>query len=97
FRGPGSGTSDSILARVSAGEYISTNSARQFWGTDFFDSLNRKMLPTSFLNMLGAAVSGNRGPTHVAHVNVSQINPVTRDPLKQLREQSEMVATGIWG
>lgn len=97
FRGPGSGVSDSILARVSAGEFISTASATKFWGPDFFDSLNRKMLPASFLNMLGAAaVSGNRGPERVAHVSITQNNPVTRDPLKKLREDSENVAAGIW-
>lgn len=97
FYGPGSGVSDSILARVSAGEYISTAAATRFWGPDFFDSLNRKMLPASFLNMLGAAaVSGNRGPERVAHVQITQNNPVTRDPLKKLREDSENVAAGIW-
>lgn len=100
FRGPGSGISDSILARVSAGEYISTAAATKFWQRNdpsFFDSLNRQMLPTSFMNMLGAAaVSGNRGPERVAHVSITQNNPVTRDPLKQLRESSENVAAGIW-
>lgn len=97
FRGPGTGTSDSIWARVSAGEYISTKASTDFWGPDFFDSLNRKMLPTSFMNMLGSAVSGNQGPQSVTNVNVTQVNPLTRDPLKQLRESSEMVAAGIWG
>ena len=98
FSGPGSGTSDSLLAAVSAGEFISTASATNFWGTDFFDSLNRNMLPTSFLSMLGgaAAAGSSAGPTHVANVKVIQNNPLTRDPLKQLREASEMVASGIW-
>lgn len=97
FRGPGSGTSDSLLAAVSANEYISTAASTKFWGVDFFDSLNRKMLPASFLNMLGAAVSGNQGPQNVTNVSIVQQNPVTRDPLKQLREDSEMVAQGLWG
>lgn len=98
FNGPGTGTSDSIWARVSAGEFISTNAATSFWGSDFFDSLNKKMLPTSFLNMLGAAaVSGNSGPTHVAYVNQAINNPLTRDPIKQLSEDSQNLAAGIWG
>lgn len=98
FRGAGTGTSDSILARVSAGEYINTNDSRRFWGTDFFESLNRKMLPTNFVNMLGvAAASGSRGPTHVAHVSLVQHNPLTRDPLVQLRQDSEQMVAGIWG
>lgn len=29
-------------------------------------------------------------------VTVIQNNPLTRDPLKQLREDSEMVAAGVW-
>ena len=98
FRGAGSGTSDSLLARVSAGEYINTASSTQFWGPDFFESLNKKMLPTSFLNMLGAAASsGSQAPQTVANVSVVMNNPTTRDPIKQLREDSEMVANGIWG
>jgi|GEM_PF-4960816 len=97
FRGPGSGTSDSILARVSAGEFINTADSTKFWGPDFFDSLNRKMLPESFMNMLSsAAVSGNQGPQNVTNVNVTQVNPVTRNPLKQLREDSENLVTGMW-
>lgn len=97
FQGPGGGRSDSIWARVSAGEFISTAAATKFWGPDFFDALNRKMLPASFANMLGAvAASGNQGPQSVTNVNVTQVNPVTRDPLKQLREDSEKVAAGIW-
>ena len=56
------------------------------------------MLPTSFLNLLGAAAaSGNQGPSHVAHVQLVQNYPLTRDPLKKLREDSEMLVSGIWG
>src|SRR5690606_18435762 len=62
LRGPGTPTSDSILARLSRDEYITNAGATKFWGDDFMDSLNRKMLPTSFMNMLGAAASSNSGP-----------------------------------
>lgn len=97
FNGPGTGTSDSLWARVSAGEFLSTNEATRFWGPDFFDSLNKKMLPTSFLNMLGAAaVSGNQGPSHVAYVTQAIHNPLTRDPIKQLSEDSQNLAAGLW-
>lgn len=52
------------------------------------------------LTMPNVAVSGSRSarpkPQHVTNVSVVQNNPVTRDPLKQLRESSEMVAAGIW-
>lgn len=44
------------------------------------------------------AVSGNRKAqaASVTNVSIFQNNPVTRDPLAQLRELSEMVAAGIW-
>ncbi len=45
----------------------------------------------------GKSVSGNSKPQHVTIVNITQNNPLTRDPLQQLREQSEAVAAGIWG
>ena len=96
--GPGSGISDSILARLSAGEFVNTKKSVDFWGADFFDSLNRRMLPASMMKLLGAAaVSGNQGPSSVTNVSVVQNSPVSRDPLKQLREDSERVAAGIWG
>lgn len=44
------------------------------------------------------AVSGNRKSqaASVTNVSIVQNNPVTRDPLVQLREQSELVAAGVW-
>ena len=39
--GPGSGTSDSIAARLSNGEYVIKAAAVQRYGVDFFDSLNQ--------------------------------------------------------
>ena len=45
FRGPGTGTSDSMMARVSNGEYINTANAVRYWGSDVFDSLNRRQMP----------------------------------------------------
>jgi hypothetical protein len=40
-RGPGTGTSDSILARVSDGEYVMPKRAVDFFGVGFFDALRR--------------------------------------------------------
>ncbi|MGB3911223.1 MAG: hypothetical protein WBL06_12195 [Pseudolysinimonas sp.] len=45
----------------------------------------------------GKLVSGNSKPQRVTNVTITQNNPVNRDPLKQLRQDSEMVANGIWG
>jgi hypothetical protein len=39
-RGGGSGTSDSILARLSNGEFVMRAAAVQHWGSDFLAGLN---------------------------------------------------------
>lgn len=94
--GSGSGTSDSVWARLSQGEFVNTKRSVDYWGADVFESLNRRMLPTRFAGMLAAAVSGNQGPRQVTNVKVVQNNPVTRDPLKDMREKSEQLMTGMW-
>lgn len=50
------------------------------------------------LTLPNLAVSGNEKAQakSVTNVSIIQNYPVTRDPLVQLREQSEMVAAGIW-
>jgi hypothetical protein len=45
INGPGSSTSDSILARLSRGEYIMNAGAVSKFGSSFFDSINSGMLP----------------------------------------------------
>lgn len=40
-RGPGTGTSDSINARLSNGEYVLRANAVKYYGTDFMNSLNQ--------------------------------------------------------
>lgn len=45
LRGPGSGTSDSILARVSNGEYVVRAAAVRRLGHGVLDSINRGVLP----------------------------------------------------
>lgn len=54
--GPGTGTSDSILARLSKGEYVNTAAAVRHYGTSFFDAINRMALPRGFA--MGGLVDG---------------------------------------
>ncbi|MBO4169555.1 phage tail tape measure protein [Luteovulum azotoformans] len=44
-RGPGTGTSDSILARLSNGEFVFKAAAVRKWGVGFLDQLNRGIMP----------------------------------------------------
>jgi len=45
IRGPGTGTSDSILSRLSNGEYVMRASAVSAYGTDVLDQMNAGQLP----------------------------------------------------
>ncbi len=56
--GPGSSTSDSILARLSAGEFVMTARAVQHWGPRFFAALNRLRMPQWDGFSLGGLVDG---------------------------------------
>lgn len=45
IHGPGTGTSDSILARLSNGEFVMRAASVQKYGTDFFHALNKGLVP----------------------------------------------------
>jgi hypothetical protein len=49
LRGPGNGTSDSILARVSDGEFITKAAAVQKYGPEFFHALNQGAIDPGML------------------------------------------------
>lgn len=52
IQGPGTGTSDSILAAVSNLEFISTARAVQHYGADVYHAMNSRLLPRDFLRSL---------------------------------------------
>jgi TP901 family phage tail tape measure protein len=57
--GPGTGTSDSISARLSNGEFVVKSAAVKHYGPDFFNSLNQMQTPSASMRMgsLAAATS----------------------------------------
>ncbi len=48
LQGPGTATSDSILARLSRGESVITARATNYWGHDFMNAINQMVMPPSF-------------------------------------------------
>lgn len=95
FQGPGTGTSDSILARVSNGEYINTARAVRYYGSQLFDDLNRMRIPRFATGgMIGGAAAGGAGT--VVNATVNQYYPTTQDPIRKLKEDAEAVIAGIW-
>src|SRR6185312_8104447 len=68
--GPGTNTSDSILARLSKGEYIMNAATVSKFGTSFFDSINSGMLPK--FNR-GGAVGSNMILASDNHVFIPEV------------------------
>lgn len=90
--GPGTATSDSILARLSAGEFVMRADAVKKWGVDFMHRLNQGMMPAfagggmmdnfgSYLNSVPKFATGGIVNAQQPSVNVNVINnssqPVT--------------------
>lgn len=95
FRGPGTGTSDGILARVSNGEYINTAASVRYYGAAFFEALNRRQFP-KYAGGGGVGNSNNGGSGATMNVNVVQNYPTTVDPIKKLKQDAENLVAGIW-
>lgn len=77
-RGPGTGTSDSILARVSNGEFIMRAAAVQHYGPDFLRQVNQRQLPKF---AVGGLVGPNLPDVPVPSQSVfDQISPPVAQP-----------------
>lgn len=74
--GQGSGTSDSIPARLSNGEYVVRAAAVKTYGTDFMNSINQMKLSSSFMPS-GGAVATSSGSSVVF------LSPEDRNLLRQ--------------
>jgi TP901 family phage tail tape measure protein len=96
FRGPGTGTSDSILAAVSNGEYINTAASVRHYGAAFFDALNKRKFPR-FANGGGVGSPNYSGAAgSQVNINVVQNYPTTVDPMKKLKQDAESLVAGLW-
>jgi tape measure domain-containing protein len=76
IRGPGSGTSDSILSWLSNGEYVMRAAVVRHYGTDFMDRLNRMVLPKfasgGAVRVPGASPPASSGAPIIFNLNGSQ-------------------------
>ena len=96
FRGPGSGTSDSILARVSNGEAITRARAVRYYGSRMMEDINHMRFPRYADGMTPSGREGAAGPRQVINATVVQNYPTTRDPIKTLKQDAESIIAGIW-
>lgn len=103
--GPGTGTSDSMLARLSNGEYVIKAAAVRRFGKGFFDQLNNMRLPgfatggaVENLSMPslkmpgGGASAASGGDTIYLTLGGNQVGPVTADSsvTRQLKRAAAM-------
>lgn len=92
--GPGSGTSDSILARLSNGEFVMRASAVRHWGEDFLSDLNNMRSPRLAFTANSIGNSGNpksvSSPTIVMHVSTPDANSFRRSESQIGRDAGEM-------
>lgn len=65
-RGAGSGTSDSILARLSNGEFVMSAKAVKAYGANFFEGLNRGFSPMMPAFASGGLVGSSSSVTSIA-------------------------------
>ena len=59
-------------------------------------SLDVNLTRPDFAPAAGTAAAAANEPTTVNNISVVQNNPVTRDPIKELRKASEDIMTGVW-
>ncbi|MES2845642.1 MAG: hypothetical protein V4747_11485 [Pseudomonadota bacterium] len=57
-RGPGTGTSDSIVARLSNGEFVNRTASVRYYGAELFDALNKMRIPRDRLAAALRAIKG---------------------------------------
>jgi len=77
--GPGSGTSDSIPARLSNGEFVMKASAVKTYGVDFMNSINQQ----KFAGPMPSSVSG----TNSAGTTVAFLSPEDRALLRAVADR----------
>lgn len=98
FRGPGTGTSDSIIARVSNGEAITRAKAVRYYGSRMMEDINKMRFPRFATGRTpqGYPGTGGTGAQTIVNATVVQNYPTTRDPIKTMKHEAEAVVAGLW-
>ncbi|WP_395593376.1 tape measure protein [Pseudomonas sp. B26140] len=97
--GPGNGTSDSIFARLSNGEYVMNADSVRMFGTGLLDQMNAGLIP-AFATGGGIGESGPQlevtGPSRIFNANQTASmlrgggdNAALLSELKQMREENK--------
>jgi hypothetical protein len=96
-RGPGSGTSDSIMARLSNGEFVMSAGAVRHWGSDLMAALNTSRRVPRFAEGGLVASSSNGVPVHLHFPSGGQVQlhgdkAIVRSLLREARRAGMVAA-----
>jgi TP901 family phage tail tape measure protein len=98
--GPGTSTSDSIMAMLSHGEYVMNASSVSKYGPSFMNAINNKTFNPSFPNMGQSSVnvspSGTMGSTYNITVNAetnADANQIAQAVMDTIKRQTAMTQT----
>lgn len=87
-RGAGTSTSDSILARLSSGEFVMSAKAVKKWGVGFMEQLNSGFtMPTPAFAGGGAVTTNNYSSSWAPHVTVNVSGGGSPDRVRQSAKQ----------
>jgi TP901 family phage tail tape measure protein len=89
-RGPGSGTSDSINARLSNGEYVLRANAVKYYGTDFMNSLNQ-------MQVQAAPSGGGNGVVYLSPEDRALLRSAIDRPISLYTENTKIASSANAG
>jgi TP901 family phage tail tape measure protein len=90
-RGPGTGTSDSINARLSNGEYVLRANAVKYYGTDFMNSLNQMQVQR------GASGSQSSGVVYLSPEDRALLRSAIERPISLYTENTKIASSANAG
>jgi len=94
--GPGTGTSDSIMARLSNGEYVMTADSVQMFGTGLLDQMNAGNLPAfaggGGIRLVGSSTAESSRPTTARYGNSSAASSTKSSSMNE----GSMVERQVW-
>lgn len=97
--GPGSNTSDSILARLSNGEFVMSAKAVKKWGADTLASMNTGMMPAfAGGGLVGGGMSSvtTNAPVYNININGGGNQDTVRSVKQGIREATRMQQREEW-
>ncbi|MFM6134016.1 MAG: peptidoglycan DD-metalloendopeptidase family protein [Sphaerospermopsis kisseleviana] len=90
--GPGTSRSDSIMARLSNGEFVMSADSVKYWGTGFLNDINTMRSPQLAFNTAGSSSNSvSRSPKIVMNISTPDANSFRRSEAQVGRDAGEQL------